>query len=106
MIDARKLTKEVVSALRERAVLMFKDGRKHADIASALGVHAGTVAVWSSHYRRHGKADFVADGRGKSKGRKPVLTPAQERLMQKSLMESDPEQLKLPFPLWTRKAVC
>lgn len=105
MKDARSLSPEVGETLRERAVVMFKGGWKHADIAGALGVSAATVRDWSSHYRRHGKADFVRDARAANKGRAPNLSASQERLLAKRLTESDPEQMKLPFPLWTRAAV-
>ncbi len=106
MIGAGKLSPEVVSAMRERAVLMFNARRKHAEIAAAPGVRRGAVGVWSSHYRRHGRADFVKDARGETNGRGPILSPANEREMMRRLRASDPGQLKLPVPLWTRKAVC
>ena len=42
-------------------------------------------------------------GRPKGSGRK--LYPPEAREIRKCLIDHDPEQLKLSFPLWTRQAV-
>ena len=84
--DGRKLRKEQQAEARRRAMLLLKKGWQERDIAEAVGVHERTVRQWKQHQRDHG-------------------TAAQEKEVQKLISDKLPEQLKLPFALWTRKAV-
>jgi transposase len=85
---------------------MLDQGRKHADIASALGVHITTVSSWNVFLRKHGEAEFVADGRAKGKGAPKRLSQYEEDRLRRELNNSLPEAHGLEFPLWTREAVC
>ena len=103
--DGRKLSKEQQAEARRRAMLLLKKGWHERDIGEAVGVHERTVRQWKQHQRDHGTAALLRDERGRKHGQKRTLTAAQEKEVQKLITDKLPEQLKLPFALWTRKAV-
>lgn len=99
------MTKEQQSAARRRAMELRAAGWLQADIAQALGVHVRTVRQWGRPRRAHGLAALVKDERGRAVGDGRTLTPAQEQELQRLITDKLPDQLKLPFALWTRRAV-
>ncbi len=103
--DGRKLSKEQQVEARRRAMLLLKKGWHERDIAEAAGVHERTVRQWKQHQRDHGTEALLRDERGRQPGDGRKLTALQEKEVQKLITDKLPEQLKLPFALWTRKAV-
>jgi transposase len=103
--DGRKLSKEQQAEARRRAMLLLKKGWHERDIAEAVGMHERTVRQWKQHQRDHGIAALLRDERGRKLGQKRKLTASQEKEVRKLISDQLPEQLKLPFALWTRKAV-
>lgn len=103
--DGRKMTKTQLSAGRRRAIKLLDAGWLQADVAEAVGVHERTVRQWGQYRREHGLAALVKDERGRAVGEGRTLTPEQERELQKLITDKLPDQLKLPFALWTRRAV-
>ena len=76
-----------------------------AAAAGAVGVQRQTVNIWLKRYRQQGEAGLL-DGRRVS-GRKGqgALTADQARQLRRWIAEKTPYQLKLPFALWTSRAV-
>ena len=105
-MDTRSPSSDARSALRRRAAAMLAQGRKHADIASAPGIHLTTVSSWNVFLRKHGEAKFVADGRAGGKGAPKLLAEEEEDRLRRGLNTSLPDEHGLEFPLWTREAVC
>lgn len=103
--DARKLNSEAQFELRCRCIRMFQQGMKQVDIASVLEVSRNSVVQWLRIYRRDGKKGLKLKTRGRRHGQKRRLDLKQEKSIQYMLMNKTPDQLKLPFALWTRKAV-
>jgi len=103
--DARKLKPEVQQQLRNQAARLFKKDWKNQKIAEALGVSHVTVSRWRSAYTEHGSKGLKLGKRGRRIGALRTLSPDQENEIQKTIMDKCPDQLKLPFALWTRKAV-
>jgi len=103
--DGRKLSKEQQVEARRRAVLLLKRGWHEGDIAEAVGVHERTVRQWKAHQRDHGTEALLRDERGRRPGQGRRLTAAQEQQVRRLIADRLPEQLKLPFALWTRRAV-
>jgi transposase len=101
--DARSLTQSQQALLREKAVAMSKKAVKQVEIASLLGIHKDTVNRWIRDYRQKGKSVFAVQKKGKP--RETRLTVHQQRWIQRKIIDKHPEQLKLPFALWTREAV-
>ena len=92
-------------AARQRAMKLLDSGWMQADVAQAVGMHVRTVRQWGQHRREHGLQSLLADARGREAGDGRTLQKEQEKEMQKLIRDKLPDQLKLPFALWTRKAV-
>ena len=70
-----------------------------------VGVQRQTVNLWLKRYRAQGEAG-VPDGRRVSPRRgKGLLTAEEADQVQGWLRDRTPDQLKLPFALWTSRAV-
>ena len=70
-----------------------------------MGVSERTVRQWVSYRREHGLKALVRDERGPALGQGRTLNAAQEKSIRSRITDQTPDQLKLPFALWTRKAV-
>ncbi|MGH8722042.1 MAG: IS630 family transposase [Burkholderiales bacterium] len=105
MRDARSLSDDALETLRERAVAMVAAGATQAAAAQALGVHKNTVSLWLKAWRAAGAGALKAKKRGRRPGEQKRLSTPQEAAIQKLIRDRCPDQLKLPFALWTRAAV-
>ena len=103
--DARKLQSEAQYELRRSCIRMLRKGMKQHEVAEALEVARGTVGRWWGIYRQEGMNGLKAKTRGRRHGEKRRLDREQERSIQRMLVDKTPDQLKLPFALWTRKAI-
>ena len=103
--DARKLGSEAQMELRRRAVTMRRKGCQHGEIAELLEVSESAVRKWWTLYRRGGIRMLRLGQRGRPHGICRSLEPEQERKIRRMIVDKTPEQLKMPFALWTRQAV-
>lgn len=103
--DFRKIKDEVRDPLRKRAIFMIKKGVKKKDVAAIMGVHVNTITNWAKNYRDKGSKGLMGLKRGVKSEDKKLLTDLQERHIRKMICDTMPDQLKLPYALWTRKAV-
>jgi transposase len=104
-MDARSLSAEAQEALRTRAVKAVTEGRTRTEVAALLGVTRQSVARWVKKYLDKGQPALEAKPRGRRKGDGRLLQPWQMAQTAKALRDQMPDQLKLPFYLWTREAV-
>jgi transposase len=104
-IDARKLTTEAQQHLRHQAIRLRKSGRTYGEISEVTGVHPTTVCQWYKSYERGGAKAVRIKKRGRPTGSCRTLSQAQEKELRRAIREKCPDQLKLPFALWTRIAV-
>ena len=104
-IDARRLSLEQLGMLRQQAIRLLKQGRKQVEVADILGVRAATVSDWSRTYKSGGKKALRLQHPGPSKGSNCLLNPDEEKEIRRLIIDKTPDQLKLPFVLWDRKAV-
>jgi len=104
-IDARKLAPEVQQQLRNQAIRLRKSGRKYKEIAEIVGVHFTTVCEWCKRCEREGVKAIQVKKRGRPHGSCRTLNSGQEKEIQQTIYDKCPDQLKLPFALWTRIAV-
>jgi transposase len=103
--DGRQMSKEQQSAARRRAMKLLDAGWGQADVAQAVGMHVRTVRQWGQHRRQYGVKSLLADARGRQVGQGRTLAARQEQEIQTLVRDKLPDQLKLPFALWTRRAV-
>jgi transposase len=103
--DARKLDQQAQEALRHRAVLLVEKGATHLAAALAVGVHRGTLSRWCGTYRRDGASGLEKRKRGRRAGGRLMLTAAEARRAQRFIRDKMPDQMQLPFALWTAHAV-
>lgn len=104
-IDTRKLKPEVQQELRFKAARLFKKQWKKKDIAVALEVAPETISRWHTIYKTHGTKGLKMGKRGRKTGDCRTLSVYQEKQIKSAIKDKDPNQLKLPFALWTRRAV-
>ena len=102
--DARKLGLAAQAEVRRLAVAQRESGLTHGEIAKNLSVHRGTVTRWLNEYRRDAGA-IGLKRRGRFKGQGGILSAQQCNEIQKLIRDRCPDQLKLPFVLWTCGAV-
>ncbi|HID45634.1 MAG TPA: IS630 family transposase [Chromatiaceae bacterium] len=70
-----------------------------------VGVSPQAVSGWIKKYKSGGFAALKARKRGPEVGQTRRLTSKQEDHLQKLITDKAPDQLKLSYALWTRKAV-
>jgi len=103
--DARRINHKAKEELRYRAVdAVMKQGRTQREVAEAFGVGAVSVCLWVKRYRQGGKRALKA----KRIGRPPEpskLKPLECAWVVRMITDKTPDQLKLPFYLWTTSAV-
>lgn len=100
-IDARKLSFEVLEEKRREAHRLRKRGMTRAEIGEILGVHADTIGKWL----KLGKNELEYDRRGRKMGSGRRLTEKQEQRLSTLITDKTPDQLKMPYALWTRESV-
>jgi transposase len=102
-IDARSLSPKAQERIRQLAVKAVLEGVKQVAVAKLYGVTRRAVAKWLKSYRDGGFQALTAKTKGRPKG--GALLPWQAAQIAKTVVDHHPEQLKLPFYLWTREAV-
>ena len=68
-------------------------------------VHRNTVSNGWQAYQAEGVRGIQSQTRGRKPGEQSTLSPRQEKQSQALLCDRTPEQYKLSFALWTRRAV-
>jgi transposase len=104
--DFRGIGRAAQEELRRRALwLIEQQGLSQGQAAQVVGVHRQTVNIWLKRYRQQGE-DGVLDGRRVSPRRgKGLLTVDEAGQVRGWLTGQTPDQLGLPFALWTSRAV-
>ena len=104
-IDARKLSTDVQQELRYQVIRLRKQGRTFKEIGAITGLNRSTCNMWWIRYQNEGKKVLKIKKRGRPTGSCRKLSEEQEKEIQKAICDKCPDQLKLPFALWTRVAV-
>src|SRR3712207_3579336 len=104
--DFRGIGRAAQEELRRRALFLIEQqGLSQGQAAQMVGVHRQTVNIWLKRYRERGE-DGVLDGRRVSPRRgKGILSAEEANQVRAWIVGQTPDQLGLPFALWTSRAV-
>jgi len=101
--DARFLSPDAQEVLRARAMVALRGGMKPARAARTFGVSRSSVWNWRQRVALGNITSLRSKKRGRPKGTQ--LAPHQAATTVRLITDRCPDQLKLPFALWTREAV-
>ena len=103
--DMRSLSREARHERRVQVIRLRKAGNTYDKIAALTGLsRTGVFNICKRHEALGAKALHDAIG-GRKLGENRLLDPAQEALVRKLIADKTPDQLKMPYALWTRAAV-
>lgn len=103
--DYRKASAEQVFAVKKQIVRLWKAGKKTDEIRDIVGMCIDTVRQTIHAYKEGGIEAIRPRKEGRPAGSCMSLTKDQSKEIQKLIIDKDPDQIKMPFALWTRKAV-
>jgi len=104
-INLRELSSDELHAVRKQIVRLKKKGISGKEIESLTGVRESRASEIWTKYKKFGEKGLKPHKRGRKRGEKTLLTPEQEQEICKTIIDKTPEQLKMSFALWTRRAV-
>ena len=104
-MDFRTLSSSERYKFRKRAIVMIKSGKKQNEVALLLGVRTNTISDWKKSYVSEGIKGLKDKPKGPKSEDVKLLNREQERKVQRMILDTMPDQYKLPYGLWTRKAV-
>lgn len=102
--DARKLEPSALQLLRRQAVQAVRDGMSQTEAARTFGASLRAVSKWRRLDREGGLRALKLKRRGRRPGESRLSAKRAERI-RALIVGKMPDQLKLPFYLWTRAAV-
>lgn len=103
--DARYLKLGQLHERRKQVVRLYRKGYGVMQIVDLSGLSYPTVRGVIDRYEADGMKAIEPARRGKRAGQGRMLTPEQERVIQRIICDKRPEQLKMEFALWSRAAV-
>jgi len=103
-MDARKLSPEAQEDLRRRVVYSVRvDGLTPTAAGRLHGVTRQSAAKWSQAVEASGAVAIRSQKRGPKV--RPRLEAEDERAIRRAIRQDCPDQMLLPFALWSREAV-
>jgi transposase len=102
--DARKLPPKTRENIRRLAVQAVLNGKTQVETAELFGVSRVAIWKWLKAYQQDGEQALQARPQGRPTGR-GKLKGFQAAWMVRVVRGKCPDQLRLPFALWTREAV-
>ena len=102
--DARCLCSHAQEALRLRVIHAIREGMKQVEAVRIFGVSRAAISKWVKQYRQGGAQALKAKPQGRPKG-PSRLKGWQAAQIVRTITDRTPDQLKMPFVLWTREAV-
>jgi transposase len=103
--DARNQTLERLHERRKQVVRLHKQGIKIMQIVPMTGLSYPTVRSAIDLFESGGWSAVKPSLRGRARGDGRLLSQAQEDAIQRLIIDTRPEQLKMDFHLWSRGAV-
>lgn len=104
-MDFRSVDSTARTAIRKRAIRLISTGMQKKKVAELFCVNQNTITNWVKKHKEKGSKGLVDNKRGVNSESKKLLSSAVEKKIQAMILDTMPDQLKLPYSLWTRKAV-
>ncbi len=101
--DFRSLSSDAQEAIRFKAMATLKKGRSKKEVAGLFGVSRQAIHGWVRLQKSGGIKALRARKRGRPTGGR--LSDKRQHNICRAVEDRCPDQLKLPFYLWTREAV-
>ena len=103
--DMRSLSREARHERRVQVIRLRRAGRTYDEIAEQTGLsRTGVFNICKRHAAGGAKALHDAPG-GNKLGERRLLSAEQESAVCKLIADKTPDQLKMPYALWSRTAV-
>lgn len=104
--DFRGIGRAAQEALRARAVfLVYTVRQSQGEAARAVGVSRQTVNQWMKRHTKAGEAGLLDGRRVSARKGQGKLTAAEAARVQRWIRDKCPDQLKMPYVLWTAPVV-
>jgi transposase len=103
--NAKRLTQEEQYGLRKSIIRLLRKGLTPEEVSTMLDVSRSHVYATKKTYEEKGIEGLKPGKRGRRKGAKRIMTPEQEREIQRMIVDNNPEQLRLPGCMWTRENI-
>ena len=104
--DFRSLGRDAQEALRARAVYLVETlGKTQAEAGEAVGASRQTVNLWLQRHATAGSAALLDGRRVSARKGKGLLKAAEAQRIRAWITDKCPDQLKLPYALWTTGVV-
>lgn len=102
-----KIALATVKTLQRRFEKEPKTSRMkiYDEIANDFGISPNTLRLRYACWEKYGDLSLIPKIKGRKKGDGKYLSDDQEAEIQKLIIDKTPDQMKMPFALWTRKAV-
>ena len=104
-VDMRSLSPAARLARRVEVIRLRQAGGTYDVIAEQLGLSRTGVFDICKRHDAVGVLGLSDKASGRRVGQCRVLAPAQETTMRQVITDQTPDQLGMPYPLWTREAV-
>jgi len=103
--DFRSVDSATRNEIRKRAMRLIESGTQKKKVSEIFGVNQNTITNWVKKHKSNGVKGLKDKVRGVKSEDKKLLGSEQEKQIQLMITDTMPEQLKLTYGLWTRKAV-
>lgn len=103
--DTRKFSTELQQHNRDQAIRLHLEGMSRKDIARIVGIHTSTLGGWIALYNKGGAEALLVGQRGRREGEGRILSKPQETKLKEIILGKFPDQMKLPFALWSSTAI-
>ena len=103
--DSRRISQDALYERRLQYVRLRTSGMSNNQASAVVGLRPETGSrIWKK-YQEQGAASLKLRRRGVPKGCNRALSPEQEEDLQEVLKNHTPDELQLPYSLWSREAV-
>lgn len=101
----KEITAAAQDEIRDRVLRAIAGGMTQAQASRAFGIPDRSIRRWIAHCKQHGTSCYTPAVRGRKSGQCGKLSPKQADKIKAIVVGKMPDQIKLPFYLWTRAAV-